>query len=90
VGDPATFLEFSQLVPFSLWNPYELFTPFLWGAESNLKDRENRLAGRMTMVHPHAHHERRRSSMQDVIFVVATMAFFALSLAYVKFCDRIR
>jgi hypothetical protein len=26
----------------------------------------------------------------DVIFVVVTIAFFALSLAYVEFCDRIR
>jgi len=28
--------------------------------------------------------------MQDVIFVVVAIAFFTLSLAYVKFCDRIR
>ncbi len=34
--------------------------------------------------------EDRRSTMLDAIFVAATIAFFALSLAYVKFCDRIR
>jgi len=28
--------------------------------------------------------------MQDVIFVLVAMAFFALSLGYVEFCDRIR
>jgi len=28
--------------------------------------------------------------MQDLIFVVVAIAFFALSLAYVQFCDRIR
>ena len=29
-------------------------------------------------------------SMQDVIFVVIAIVFFALSLGYVQFCDRIR
>jgi len=28
--------------------------------------------------------------MRDVIFVAATIAFFLISIAYVKFCDRIR
>jgi hypothetical protein len=28
--------------------------------------------------------------MQDMIFVVAAIAFFLLSLGYVQFCDRIR
>ena len=28
--------------------------------------------------------------VQDLIFVVVTIAFFALSLAYVEFCNRIR
>jgi hypothetical protein len=28
--------------------------------------------------------------VQDMIFVVVTIAFFLLSLAYVEFCDRIR
>jgi len=28
--------------------------------------------------------------MQDVLFVAITIAFFALSLAYVTFCDRVR
>jgi len=28
--------------------------------------------------------------MQDLIFVVVTIAFFLLSLGYVQFCDRIR
>lgn len=31
-----------------------------------------------------------RSDLQDVIFIAVTIAFFALSVAYVKFCDRIR
>jgi len=29
-------------------------------------------------------------SMQDLIYVAITVLFFALSLAYVRFCDRIR
>jgi hypothetical protein len=29
-------------------------------------------------------------SMQDLIFVAVTIAFFVLSIAYVRFCDRIR
>ncbi len=28
-------------------------------------------------------------SMIDAVFVVATVAFFALSLAYVRWCDRL-
>jgi len=28
--------------------------------------------------------------VQDVIFVVVTIAFFLLTLGYVEFCDRIR
>jgi len=28
--------------------------------------------------------------VQDVIYVVVTIAFFVLSLGYVHFCDRIR
>jgi hypothetical protein len=28
--------------------------------------------------------------MQDFIFIVITVAFFLLSLGYVRFCDRIR
>jgi len=28
--------------------------------------------------------------VQDLIFVVVTIAFFLLSLGYVQFCDRIR
>jgi len=28
--------------------------------------------------------------MRDVIFVAVTIAFFLISIAYVKFCDRIR
>jgi hypothetical protein len=31
-----------------------------------------------------------RYDLQDVIFTAVTVAFFALSVAYVKFCDRIR
>ena len=27
--------------------------------------------------------------MEDLLFVLATVAFFALGLAYVRFCDRI-
>ena len=29
-------------------------------------------------------------AMRDIIFVAATFAFFLISIAYVKFCDRIR
>jgi hypothetical protein len=28
--------------------------------------------------------------MQDVLFTVITIGFFALSIAYVHFCDRVR
>jgi len=28
--------------------------------------------------------------MQDLVFVVITIAFFALSLGYVHFCDRVK
>jgi hypothetical protein len=31
-----------------------------------------------------------RAMMQDVIYVVITIAFFALSIGYVHFCERIR
>jgi len=28
--------------------------------------------------------------MRDIIFAALTIAFFLISIAYVKFCDRIR
>jgi len=28
--------------------------------------------------------------MQDIVFVAITIAFFALSLGYVHFCDRVK
>jgi len=28
--------------------------------------------------------------MRDLVFVAMTVAFFLISIAYVKFCDRIR
>jgi len=28
--------------------------------------------------------------MEDVIWIVVTVAFFALSIAYVRFCDRVK
>jgi hypothetical protein len=31
-----------------------------------------------------------RYDVQDVIFVAVTIGFFALSVAYARFCDRIR
>lgn len=33
---------------------------------------------------------RRIQDMRDIIFVAITIAFFLISIAYVKFCDRIR
>jgi K+-transporting ATPase KdpF subunit len=33
---------------------------------------------------------RRIQDMRDIIFVAVTVAFFLISIAYVKFCDRIR
>jgi hypothetical protein len=30
------------------------------------------------------------TDMRDIIFVAVTIAFFLASIAYVKFCDRIR
>jgi hypothetical protein len=29
-------------------------------------------------------------SMQDTLWIVVTIAFFALSIGYVKFCDRVK
>jgi len=34
--------------------------------------------------------EIEESTMQDLLFVAVTIAFFALSLGYVTFCDRIK
>jgi hypothetical protein len=31
-----------------------------------------------------------RTFMKDIIFIAVTLAFFAIALAYVRFCDRIR
>jgi len=28
--------------------------------------------------------------MQDILWVAVTVAFFALSIAYVRFCDRLK
>ena len=28
--------------------------------------------------------------MQDVLWIIVTIAFFAISIGYVEFCDRIR
>jgi len=28
--------------------------------------------------------------MQDLVFVAITIAFFAVSIAYVRFCDRVK
>ena len=33
---------------------------------------------------------RERETMRDLIFVAITIAFFVLSIAYVKFCERVR
>jgi len=31
-----------------------------------------------------------RSDMQDALWIAVTIAFFAVSLAYVHFCDRLK
>jgi len=28
--------------------------------------------------------------MQDILWILVTVAFFALSIAYVRFCDRVK
>jgi hypothetical protein len=33
--------------------------------------------------------ETQEMNMQDILFVAITIAFFALSLGYVHFCDRV-
>ncbi len=33
---------------------------------------------------------RRERTMQDIGFVVITIAFFVLSIGYVRFCERMR
>ena len=37
-----------------------------------------------------AAYESENTDMRDIIFVALTVAFFLISIAYVKFCDRIR
>ncbi len=32
----------------------------------------------------------RRSGMQDMLYVAITVAFFAVSIAYVYFCDHVK
>ena len=32
----------------------------------------------------------RESAMQDILFLAATAAFFIVSIAYVRFCDRVK
>jgi len=32
----------------------------------------------------------KETDMRDVIFVVATVLFFAISIAYTHFCDKVR
>ena len=34
--------------------------------------------------------ELEKSAMQDLIFVATTIGFFAISIAYVHFCDRVK
>ena len=31
-----------------------------------------------------------RKAMQDILWIVVTIAFFALSIGYVRFCDRVK
>ncbi|MFI5175923.1 MAG: hypothetical protein ACHQKY_13770 [Terriglobia bacterium] len=31
-----------------------------------------------------------RASMQDLVFILITIAFFALAIGYVRFCDRVK
>jgi len=31
-----------------------------------------------------------RCAMEDVIWIIVTIAFFALSIAYVRFCERVK
>ena len=39
---------------------------------------------------PGNEHGIQELNMQDLIFVAITIAFFALSLGYVHFCDRVK
>lgn len=32
----------------------------------------------------------RENSMQDILWIAVTVAFFVLSVAYVHFCDRVK
>jgi hypothetical protein len=64
--------------------PYDFFTnclPISYDEPCQIKG-----AGRFVSRAGHS----RGGSVQDLIFVVVTIAFFALSLGYVEFCDRIR
>jgi len=35
-------------------------------------------------------HERKEKSMLDVIFILATLGFFGLSVLYVRGCERLK
>jgi hypothetical protein len=80
---------------FSLRLPYENLTPFLWYSEFNGDDVDaasDRIWKKLRCgnYRNNKRFQLRRFSMQDVIFVVVTIAFFALSIGYVEFCNRIR
>jgi hypothetical protein len=31
-----------------------------------------------------------RTNMEDILWIAVTIAFFAISIAYVRFCDRVK
>jgi hypothetical protein len=53
--------------------------------------RSKNLISQLSVVIAQAEAEQKRSTkMRDIIFVAVTIAFFLISIAYVRFCDRIR
>jgi hypothetical protein len=64
------------------WRLYEIFMDFL----------EQIYAPRfpMNVAHGVLNSVIRRYRMQDLVYVFITVAFFAVSIAYVHFCERVK
>jgi hypothetical protein len=54
------------------------------------EDRDLRFSGTKRYRLPGQHLIRRSKMMQDVLWIAVTVAFFALSIAYVHFCERVK
>ena len=60
---------------------------------SDSKDSTQKLTRRISRLivrNTRSRNRPRRLVMQDVLWIAVTIAFFALSVAYVHFCDRMK